>query len=919
MQKLEQGCTDLQPLVPDEHKTSLGKASGGFDAGESKRFLELLGKDRSQTWLRAIDPPKTRKRSGGGDHQGVASKADKAWIDAKTADGFNLYAITGNAATIKGRSVEDADISGCPALFVEWDDGADIDTQAQRWSELELPEPTLMVATGGKSVHCYWVLLEPMAPEPWRVLQSRLITYCKGDKACKNPSRLMRLPGSVYFDKKTGEPTGQCRIIAAAGHRYAAFDIETCLPSPAKPKPVAAAPKGQWEPRGIEAINAAAEYIPRRKGGEGTYEGDRNALCGCSAALAEAGHPDPDGAALALLGHLWPTETDARQVLATTTTREAKSFWAIAGQHGYDLKRTSKTVKTSARGGGTPAAATPPASIAGFIHQLPDGWVVDEETGVKKRSGLSVGHLADLLEALPQQLRFNEMTMFVEVQTTSGWVAMRDADMNSAYVLLSQKGWIVGENPVIKAICHVARHQSFHPVQQYLLNVEQDTSTAVFDLDEVAPRFFRAEDPLHVAMVRKWLIGAVWRAMEPGCQMDYCLVLQSRHQGIGKTTSFKALASPDWFNSSAPDGDKDFLLNVHSCWIFEMGELESHTGKRSAGHMKNLITITTDNFRAPYGKNNEPHRRGSVFCGTVNEDSFLRDETGNRRYWVVPIAGTEPLNREGLLAARDGIWKAAVAAYRAKELPMLTRAQEALSEIQNETFTHSDPWLEMLQAAIESNPRRWQMPFSTADVLEAAGLKQREQITRADGTRLAPLLRQLGFDKGKHVTRTGNGQRIRLWSPSQTSQPRHNLSGGGCDTPAPLQRNDSEPLSQTSQPISSKKTKGGNEQAAEPAAAPPSPACMAKQVVTVVTPPPNPLCRNGSAPSQPPQIGCDTVVTFVTPSTRQEDERRIRELRPGTVDMAAWPDDEVAELRQSLEASQSRRAAAAGIAIPEAA
>jgi hypothetical protein len=435
--------------------------------------------------------------------------------------------------------------------------------------------------------------------------------------------------------------------------------------------------------------------------------------------------------------------------------------------------RQAKSVKASprARGTGT-AAATPPVSIAGFIDQLRDGWVVDEETKVKKPSGLSVGHLADLLEAQPPHLRFNEMTMFVEVETTCGWVAMRDADMNSAYVLLSQKGWVIGERPVINAICHVARHQSFHPVRQYLLRLEQDPNITTFDLDDVAPKFFRSEDPLHVAMVRKWLVGAVWRAMEPGCQMDYCLVLQSRHQGIGKTTSFKALASSDWFNSTAPDSDKDFLLNVHSCWIFEMGELESHTGKRSAGHMKNLITITTDNFRAPYGKNNEPHRRGSVFCGTVNEDAFLRDDTGNRRYWVVPIADTDPLDRDGLQAARDGIWKAAVAAYRANELPMLTRAQEALSEIQNETFTHSDPWLEMLQAAIKSDPCRWHKPFSTAEALCWAELKNQEQINKADETRLAPLLRQLGFDKAKHVTRTGAGQRVRLWSPSQPSQPQ---------------------------------------------------------------------------------------------------------------------------------------------------
>ena len=334
--------------------------------------------------------------------------------------------------------------------------------------------------------------------------------------------------------------------------------------------------------------------------------------------------------------------------------------------------------------------------------------------------------------------------------------------------------------------------------------------------------------------------------------------------------------------------------------------------------MKNLITITTDNFRAPYGRNNEPHRRGSVFCGTVNEESFLSDETGNRRYWVVPITGTEPLYRDGLLAVRDGIWKAAVAAYRANELPMLTRAQEALSEIQNETFTYSDTWLEMLQNAIESNPRRWQMPFSTAEALAAAGLKNSEQITRADETRLAPVLRQLGFDKAKNHVRTGDGGRIRLWGLAQPGTTWHNLSGRGCATPEPLQENGSQRLAQPAQPISSKKLKGSGEQTAETAAATHTPPYMAKQVVPVVPPPSNPLCRNGSAPAQPQQIGCAGVVPVVPPSARQEDEARIRELGRNT-DLGGWSDDEVAELRQSLEQADKRRSSGFAIPLQEAA
>jgi hypothetical protein len=301
---------------------------------EAERFLNLLGKSRLQSWLRFINP------------KGGASEA--RWSALKHRDGWNTFLCIGNAngATGKGGGVQDCDVVAVPALFVEWDDGATIEEQAQRWQGLGLPEPTITVATGGKSVHCYWVLNEPMAPEPWRVLTARIIAHCDSDTQCSNPSRVMRVPGSVYYDKKTGKPTGRCRVIGTCDARYDAADIEACLPAPAKPKPVAAAPKGEWEPRGLDEINAAAAFIPKRTRGNGTYPDDWHALCGCAAAFTEIGHPDPDGAALALLGHLWPKEAEARQALQSATTREAKSFWAIAGKHGYDLKRSSKTAAT---------------------------------------------------------------------------------------------------------------------------------------------------------------------------------------------------------------------------------------------------------------------------------------------------------------------------------------------------------------------------------------------------------------------------------------------------------------------------------------------------------------------------------------------------------------------------------------------
>jgi hypothetical protein len=317
-----------------------------FKASEATQFLELLSKDAAETWFRSLKPG----NKGAYERRGL----ELNWINNKTAAGFNLYAVIGNAtaATSKRGCVQDTDITTVPALFVEWDDGASIEEQMQRPKKLGLPDPTMMVFSGGRSIHCYWRLLEPMAPEPWRVLQERLITHCKSDPACSNASRVMRLPGSIYYDKKTGEATGQCRILSNTGTRYSVAEIEDCLPAPAPTpvKPAAVEASRKWEPRSIEEINAAAEFIPERRVGEDTYTESRNALCGCSAALAEAGVEDPEGMALALLGHLWPDEGKARQVLESTTTRAAGSFWAIAKKGGYQLKPSAEAASNAKKG-----------------------------------------------------------------------------------------------------------------------------------------------------------------------------------------------------------------------------------------------------------------------------------------------------------------------------------------------------------------------------------------------------------------------------------------------------------------------------------------------------------------------------------------------------------------------------------------
>ncbi len=390
--------------------------------------------------------------------------------------------------------------------------------------------------------------------------------------------------------------------------------------------------------------------------------------------------------------------------------------------------------------------------LPAIARGIPDGWIPRKD-GPPSRAKIESGDLSGLLRRyFPGRLTFNLLTMAAEANGQE----IKEADVDDCAVLLSEKGYKVTDQVNCAALLRVAREHSYDPVKQYLEAVAADSLLEPADLGAAAATYLNASDPLYSAMLRAWLIGAVARIFDPGCQMDYCLVLQSSVQGLFKSTFFKTLASPDWFTSSIPEAEKDFLLNVHRCWIFELAELDSYTSKRDAGRVKNIITTTTDFLRVPYGKATEPRLRRSVFASTCNRDDFLKDDTGSRRFWIIPITRKIYCNR--VLQDRDAIWKAAVLAYRSGALPMLTDEQQAHSDDLNRGYAVQDPWMGMLvrwlrgESLMERRdgdpaPVSPEQPFTTAEALYSAGIRRPSAIGRSDETNLGPLLKELGFEK----------------------------------------------------------------------------------------------------------------------------------------------------------------------------
>lgn len=184
------------------------------------------------------------------------------------------------------------------------------------------------------------------------------------------------------------------------------------------------------------------------------------------------------------------------------------------------------------------------------------------------------------------------------------------------------------------------RQNRVNPVTDMLQNGLWDGADRVsILLDELMQ--LPQDDSTSRFLVQRWLSQCVALARNSDRQpygAEGVLVLVGG-QGIGKTSLFRRLAvEPDWFNEGAVLNfrDKDTLIGATDSWISELGEME-RTLRSDEGALKAFITKPSDTLRRPYERSAEMHARRTSFCGTLNSERFLRDDTGNRRFWTVPI------------------------------------------------------------------------------------------------------------------------------------------------------------------------------------------------------------------------------------------------------------------------------------------
>lgn len=248
-----------------------------------------------------------------------------------------------------------------------------------------------------------------------------------------------------------------------------------------------------------------------------------------------------------------------------------------------------------------------------------------------------------------------------------------------------------GTGAINDALAILKNRNSINVAREYFENLKWD---GINRLDTLLIDYLGAEDNEYTRQTtRKALTAVVARAVtERPVKFDNMIILTGK-QGLGKSTLLNKLAG-EWFTDNIVDfNSKDTLLLLQNCIIVEVPELQGFN-KSDSNRLKQFLGQKTDKYRAPYERREEEHPRHCVFFGTTNDDEFLRDSTGNRRYWPIQVGVKKATKNvfNDLEIERDQIWAEAVTRFRLGEPLYIEGNVLKIAEREQESRLIVDPW-----------------------------------------------------------------------------------------------------------------------------------------------------------------------------------------------------------------------------------
>lgn len=330
----------------------------------------------------------------------------------------------------------------------------------------------------------------------------------------------------------------------------------------------------------------------------------------------------------------------------------------------------------------------------------------------------------------------------------------RDADDTELLVWLQENGLgLRGVQTVADAVRMVAKRHSFDPLADYLNGLTWDGSPR---LEAWLTTYCGAEpSTLNRAISRAFLISAVARGLEPACQVDHVLSLEGR-QGVGKTEIVRILGR-EWTQEHLPDmHSKDGISALQGAWFVELSELAAMS-RSEVESVKSFISRRVDRYRPAYGRHVVEQPRRCVFVATTNEGNYLRDTTGNRRFW--PVQCNE-IDRDALAQDRDQLFAEAVEAYRADEQWHFTDPEIiAKANAAQSARVEHDPWLADVSSFVDGRTS-----VTTREILTMLGI-DRGRSAGPHARRVAKIMRDvLGWEcTTDQSSRRHGGKREVVW------------------------------------------------------------------------------------------------------------------------------------------------------------
>lgn len=347
-------------------------------------------------------------------------------------------------------------------------------------------------------------------------------------------------------------------------------------------------------------------------------------------------------------------------------------------------------------------------SVSDRMAEAEEAFNTPLEEGEDWRSKLETGKKGEILSTrenimvilnhdpkLAGTLALNEMSQNIEMLSKTPWrrgkfpKAWVDADDSGLAHYLERTYGVDNKGKMFDAVNLVAMQHTYHPVRDYLDSCEWD---GVPRVDTLFVNYLGAEDNEYVRTVtRKTLVGAVARIYDPGCKFDYVLTLRGS-QGQGKSAFLGKLAV-DWFTDSFNTVQgKEAYEQILGVWIVEIAELSAFR-KAEVETIKQFVSKQSDRFRPAYGKRTQEFPRQCIFFGTTNETQFLRDNTGNRRFWILDTPNDPTQDQWADLTPETIklIWGEAKKMYQDGEKLYLSREMEKVAREVQSMYEEENP------------------------------------------------------------------------------------------------------------------------------------------------------------------------------------------------------------------------------------